>query len=79
MKLACIRAVITIVIAAFVLSFLAMWFFPEITDPDPPSKSSSSVGFWIWGIAIAVGILEGWRSLRAHRKSSSEQVHEKRR
>lgn len=68
--LAVLRGMLCSFIAALVLFFLSMWVLPSNVN-DPMYNQgilSDFVGIVIWVVAIAIGVLEGSRTLKKHEK-----------
>ena len=61
------RGIAVALLAAFVLSLVARFSFPELTDTFPPPPSSLPsllVGLAVWSLSIGLGVLDVLRARR---------------
>jgi hypothetical protein len=69
-----IRGIVTTLVVAIVLPYIiSLTIFPELTDPYPPADPKlkpwiGTLAGAIWGAAIAIGCLVGWRTHRTNRR-----------
>ncbi len=63
--LSIIYAFIATIVAAVVASMLLGFVIPETTDPYPPSNGHPWIGFVVWGVAIALGLLVFRRQIQS--------------
>jgi len=69
------RGILTALLAAVLLGCFVRYFAPDITDPYPLRPAGMKV--WpvvvtIYGGAIVLGVLEGWRTWKSDREQRED-------
>jgi len=67
-----IRGAMAGLIAVFLLSLLAMWVFPNLTDPTSESATRYLVWAAVYASSAGFGIFEGYKSWKNYKTEDTQ-------